>query len=64
MMTVGPEDGEVTGTVAGQKVYHSSLSTEEYIGILKENNLRVLEFKINDKDCQGFTVFIAQKDEA
>ena len=61
LMTVGHEEGEVTGTVAGQKVYHSSLSKIEYETILEDCGLEVLEFNLQDANCQFFSVFIAKK---
>lgn len=61
MISVGHEDGEVSGTVAGKTVYHSSLSKEEYVQILKKNRMEILTFNLQDPDCQGFSVFIARK---
>jgi SAM-dependent methyltransferase len=61
MITVGHEEGEVTGTVVGQKVYHSSLSKDEYIEILNRNSMKVVEFNLQDPACHGFSVFIARK---
>ena len=34
MLTAGPEDGEVTGTVGGETVYHAILAPDEYDRIL------------------------------
>lgn len=61
LITVGHIEGEVLGTVAGNKVYHSSLSKNEYTSILEENGLSVIEFNLEDPDCAGFSVFIAKK---
>ena len=35
MLTVGPDDGEVTGTVGEETVYHASLSRDEYAALLE-----------------------------
>jgi len=35
MLTIGPEEGEVTGTIGGETVYHASLSPEEYRTLLQ-----------------------------
>ena len=43
MLTVGPEDGEVTGTVGGEAVYHASLSPEEYGRILRGEGFAAVE---------------------
>ena len=41
MLTVGPRDGETTGTVGAETVYHASLSREAYLGLLKPSFARV-----------------------
>lgn len=61
LITVGHDEGEVTGTVAGQKVYHASLSKEEYERILEKCNLEVLEFNFQDPKCHGFSVLLGKK---
>lgn len=61
LITVGHMAGEVTGTVAGKQVYHSSLSKQEYTEILEAHELQVLEFNLADENCRGFSVFLAQK---
>ena len=61
LLTVGPEEGEVWGEVAGQKVYHASLAPEEYESILKNNNLEPFIFNRNDENCQGFSILMAKK---
>lgn len=61
MVTVGHEAGEVTGEVAGQSVYHSSLAKEEYIDILESHSMKILEFNLQDPNCHGFSVLIAKK---
>lgn len=61
LVTVGHEEGEVSGTVAGKPVYHSSLSKLEYETILEDCGLEVLEFNLQDPACHGFSVFLARK---
>lgn len=61
LVTVGHGEGEVTGTVAGQKVYHASLSKEEYERVLRENNLEIIEFNLQDPECHGFSVLLGRK---
>lgn len=61
MLTVGPEDGEVTGRVGEDTVYHASLSTEEYTSILAAEGATVIEFVIDDPDCGHHTILLAQK---
>jgi cyclopropane fatty-acyl-phospholipid synthase-like methyltransferase len=61
LITVGDQEGEVTGTVAGENVYHASLSKNEYENILHDNGLDILEFNINDPNCYGFSVLLGKK---
>lgn len=61
LVTVGHEEGEVTGTVDGESVYHSSLSKEGYIQILNNSGVEIVEFNLQDKNCQGFSVFLGKK---
>ncbi|MEM8862237.1 MAG: class I SAM-dependent methyltransferase [Chloroflexota bacterium] len=59
MMTVGHEAGEVLGVVAGEQVYHSSLSAEEYQRILRDGGLEQIEIVFQDASCGGRTVLLA-----
>ena len=61
MLTVGPEAGEACGEVAGERVYHASLSREEYETRLAEAGLRVVAFRAEDPDCNGHSVLLARK---
>ncbi|MEM7786374.1 MAG: class I SAM-dependent methyltransferase [Bacteroidota bacterium] len=61
MLTVGPENGEVTGHVNGEQVYHGSLSPDTYTRILGELDLRIIDFVLEDKACDFHTVLLAQK---
>lgn len=62
LFTVGPDDGETTGTVAGRAVYHASLSPAEYATILHEQGLRLTGFLAEDPDCNAHSVMMARKD--
>ncbi len=62
MLTVGPREGDVTGTVAGETVFHSSLSPAEYATILQDNGLRLTGFLAEDPETQAHTVLMARKD--
>lgn len=61
LLTVGHEEGEVTGEVAGQKVFHSSLSQKEYEDILEQCDVEIIEFNLQDPQCHGFSVILGQK---
>lgn len=61
MLTVGPEDGKVTGRVGDDTVYHASLSIDEYTSILMSEGMEVIDFVPDDPDCAGHTILLAQK---
>ena len=58
MLTVGPEDGEVTGTVGEETVYHASLSREAYVELLAPMFARV-EHEAFDGDAEGRCILMA-----
>lgn len=62
MVTVGPKAGEVSGTVAGETVYHASLSAAEYATCLEDNGLRLTGFLAEDPETNDHSVLMARKD--
>ena len=61
MLTIGPEDGEVTGRVGGEPVYHASLSPDAYQAILERLGLSLERLVAEDPDCDMHTVLLARK---
>ena len=61
LVTVGPEAGEVTGTVGGETVYHASLSTAEYATLLEKYGLTMTAFIAEDTSCENHSVLMAKK---
>lgn len=59
LLTVGTGEGEVTGTVGGETVYHASLSEAEYRDILEQAGFRQIIFVPEDPECQGRSVLLA-----
>lgn len=59
LLTVGPSDGEVAGTVEGDPVYHSSLSQDEYGRVLSEAGLEIVSFVPEDPSCDYHSVLLA-----
>lgn len=59
LLTVGPGEGEVTGTVEGETVYHASLSPAEYARLLEREGLAVADFVAEDQTCDFHTVLLA-----
>lgn len=61
LLTVGPQDGEVTGFVGDDPIYHASLSPSEYGDILEGLGLKIVAFVPNDADCYGMTILLGVK---
>ncbi len=62
MLTVGPYAGETTGAVAGEQVFHASLSPAQYATTLEESGLRLTGFLAEDPEANRHTVLMARKD--
>lgn len=60
LFTSGPEEGEILSNNGGEDLYHASLSPDEYKQILTKHKFELLEYKIEDPDCNGHTVWIAK----
>ena len=60
LFTSGTERGEVWGVNGGENLFHASLDTAEYQTLLQANQFEVLRHKINDPDCGGANVWMAQ----
>ncbi|MGP1352902.1 MAG: class I SAM-dependent DNA methyltransferase [Parasphingopyxis sp.] len=61
LLTVGTGEGEVTGTVGGETVYHASLSEAEYRDILRSAGFREITFVPEDPECLGRSVLMASR---
>ena len=61
LLTIGHEEGDVTGMVNGEEVYHSSLSRTEYEKILVQNYCQLLDVVLQDSSCQHHSILLAQK---
>ena len=61
LLTVGHEAGEVLGKVAGQSVYHSSLSFAEYKSILAGAGFREIEYVARDPRCGMRSILFAHR---
>lgn len=62
MLTVGPEAGEVSGTVGGEPVYHASLSPDEYAAVLSDAGAAVVAFQADDPACDCASVLLARRE--
>jgi len=60
MFTSGHEYGEAIGTLCGEPLYHASLDTAEYQELLNDNNFRVIDHIVEDKNCYGHTIWLAE----
>lgn len=60
MFTTGSEAGEIWSDNGGENLYHASLSPDEYKQLLKKYGFESIDYKINDKDCNDHTVWLAR----
>jgi len=60
MLTIGHGDMEVTGTVDGETVYHSSLTCDEYRAILAQCGFEDVTIVLQDPACQSSSVLLAR----
>ncbi len=61
MLTIGTAEGEVLGTVEGERVYHASLAPEEYRQRLHELGFEKIELVTEDPDCSRHSVLLATR---
>lgn len=59
LMTVGDQEGEVTGTVCEETVYHASLNPDEYEQWCRDAGFRQFEFVAHDESVLARTVCFA-----
>ncbi len=60
MFTSGGSHGEAIGSYHGEPLYHASLAPEEYRTLLTANGFRVVAHIIEDPNCGGHSVWLAQ----
>lgn len=61
MFTSGPAHGEAIGSFGGEPLYHASLDAAEYRSLLDQNGFRVVSHVVEDPDCGGHTIWLAQR---
>ena len=61
LFTSGHLDGETTGTVDGERVYHASLAPAAYAALLAAHDLELLLHRVRDPDCGEHTVWMARR---
>jgi SAM-dependent methyltransferase len=61
MFTSGPVHGEAIGEFGGEPLYHASLDAAEYRSLLDRNGFRVVSHVVEDPDCGGHTIWLAQR---
>jgi SAM-dependent methyltransferase len=60
LFTSGPAHGEAIGSFEGEPLYHGSLDPAEYHNLLDENGFSVVDHVIEDPECGGHTIWLAQ----
>jgi ubiquinone/menaquinone biosynthesis C-methylase UbiE len=62
VFTSGLSEGEgPSGDLFGDQLYHASLDTSEYTRLLRDHGYEVVRHSVEDPDCAGHTVWIAQR---
>ena len=61
MFTSGSAHGEAIGEFGGERLYHASLDAAEYRSLLDRNGFRVVSHVVEDPDCGGHTIWLAQR---
>jgi SAM-dependent methyltransferase len=60
MFTSGVSHGKSIGSYRGEPLYHASLAAEEYRALLESTGFRVVAHTVEDPNCGGHTVWLAQ----
>jgi trans-aconitate methyltransferase len=60
MFTCGTTHGEAVGSYRDEPLYHASLDSVEYERQLLQNGFCILDYRANDEDCAGHTVWLSQ----
>ena len=60
MFTSGPKHGVAMGGYAGEPLYHASLDPADYRALLNDHGFEVMDFRAEDPDCGGRTVWLAR----
>jgi hypothetical protein len=60
LFTSGPAAGEAWGKLYGRDLHHASLDAEEYGELLARHGFDVVRHRVEDPDCGGHTVWLAQ----
>lgn len=60
MFSSGPSHGEAIGDLFGDALYHASLAPEEYTALLNDHGFQVIKMVVEDVECTGHTVWLAQ----
>ncbi len=60
LFTSGTQHGEAWGMNGGENLFHGSLDTEEYEGLLNNNGFKMLKHVVSDPDCGYATVWMAE----
>jgi len=61
LFTAGPAAGEAIGALYGRRLYHASLSSDEYRELLDRHGFEVLTHAVEDPDCGRHTVWLARR---
>jgi SAM-dependent methyltransferase len=61
MFTSGPAHGEAIGILEKERLYHASLSRDEYSALLDETGFELVKHVAQDASCGGRTIWLARR---
>ncbi|WBG93146.1 class I SAM-dependent methyltransferase (plasmid) [Pantoea piersonii] len=61
MFNAGPEEGEAIGEFQGEPLAHASLSALEYESLMHNYGFQLIGHVVEDKQCNGRTIWLATK---
>jgi len=64
LYTSGPEACVRIGRFEGEALYHASLDPGEYRRLLRDHGFEVLDYRAEDPECAGHTVWLARRRRA
>ena len=61
LFTAAPRAGETIGEWRGEPLFHGGLDPDETTALLEASGLKVLKQRVDDPDCGGASVWLAQR---
>jgi hypothetical protein len=63
MFNTGPQHGEGIGEYRGDLLYHASLSSGEYLNLIRQSGFETIDHVVDDPHAGGRTVWLCTSGE-